>query len=63
EGVLETILAQARPSSGAARHLPPEGEGIRQPAAQEPLPPRGKVAPKATDEGQPMDKHRETHHA
>ncbi len=63
EGVLETILAQARPSSGATRHLPPEGEGIRQPAAQEPLPPRGEGVAKATDEGQPMDKHSETHHA
>ncbi len=28
EGVLETILAHAgKPSSGASRHLPPEGEG------------------------------------
>ena len=27
EGVLETILAHARPSSGASRHLLPEGEG------------------------------------
>jgi very-short-patch-repair endonuclease len=34
-GVLETILAQAsKPSSGAARHLLPEGEGA-------PLPPLG----------------------
>jgi very-short-patch-repair endonuclease len=53
EGVLETILAHAElfkrdaPSSGALRHLPPEGEGLE-----------GKVSPKPTDEGK-----RETHHA
>ena len=28
EGVLETILAQARPSSGPSGHLLPEGEGV-----------------------------------
>ena len=52
EGVLETILAHARPSSGPSGHLLPGGEGalqrpspwktgLGQTAAQEPLLPRG----------------------
>jgi hypothetical protein len=73
ENVLETILAHANlpdesgPSSGASRHLLPEGEGAA--AAQDPLPPVGEgVAPKgATDEGRmradQMNKHQETRHA
>jgi very-short-patch-repair endonuclease len=60
EGVLETIFAHAnRPSSGATRHLLPEGEGVlngafprgeevRQTAPPGPLLPRGEGgAPKA----------------
>jgi 2-isopropylmalate synthase len=61
EGVLETILAHAkRPSSGPARHLPPEGEGkssappspkdegLGRTPVQEPLLPQGEGgAPKA----------------
>ena len=49
EGVLETILAHAsRPSSGAASHLLPEGEGVYRTAAPELLLPRGEGgAPKA----------------
>jgi very-short-patch-repair endonuclease len=59
EGVVETIFAHARPSSGPSGHLLPEREGVlngaspreeevRQTAAPEPLPPRGEGgAPKA----------------
>jgi very-short-patch-repair endonuclease len=47
EGVLETILAHARPSSGPSGHLLPEGEGVHG-TPSEPLPPRGEGgAPKA----------------
>jgi hypothetical protein len=47
EGVLETILAHARPSSGPSGHLLPEGEGALT-VATEPLLPRGEGgAPKA----------------
>jgi hypothetical protein len=45
EGVLETILAHARPSSGPPGHLLPEGEGV-QTAAREPLLPPGEGGPK-----------------
>ena len=43
EGVLETIYAHAKPSSGPSGHLLPEGEGVLNGGA-ETLPPR---APKA----------------
>jgi very-short-patch-repair endonuclease len=79
EGVLETILAHARPSSGPSGHLLPEGEGVLSDAIRTFLPPaeggseprRSSPSPSggrwrakgATDEGQPMNKHEETHHA
>ena len=47
EGVLETIYAHARPSSGPSGHLLPEGEGALNGGA-ETLPPQGEGgAPKA----------------
>jgi very-short-patch-repair endonuclease len=52
EGVLETILAHARPSSCPSGHLLPEGEGALN-VATEPPSPRGRRwrAEGATDEG------------
>jgi very-short-patch-repair endonuclease len=38
EGVLETILAHARPSSGPSGHLLPGGEGVHRTTTPEPLP-------------------------
>jgi 2-isopropylmalate synthase len=48
EGVLETIYAHAKPSSGPSGHLLPEGEGALNGGA-ETLPLRGKVARRRRD--------------
>ena len=52
EGVLETILAHARPASGPSGHLLPEGEGVLNGAPGSPSPwGRRWRAEGATDEG------------
>ena len=64
EGVLETIFAHARPSSGPSGHLLPEGEGVLNERRDSPSPSgRRWRAEGATDEGYPMNKHSEIHHA